>query len=320
MKNFRKILLIFVLIFALSFAFACGEEENNNDNNKNDQTEQPEDVFYTVSFEVDYEIYESQKVKEGEKAVKPTNPSLEGMKFVEWKLDGVTFDFNTEINKDILLVAEFKNETYSVTVKYEDGTPANGVYVKWCTEETCLVPVMVDENGFAEKDKSEFTASKYYVHLEEVPQGYTYDVNAYETDLNNKDLEITLLPLSTFVGEGNKESAYVVEKGVYRVTYEESEKSSLKYFSFTAKEDGVVTLISLSEEKAALNPCNPYLGIIGQDINGAPNPAGNPESKDEINFEYEMEVKAGETYYFVIMLGSKLAPMNYPCHFDLMIK
>lgn len=78
-----------------------------------------EEVFYTVTFDTDggNEI-NSLKVLEGNKATKPTEPLKDGYKFIEWQLDNETFDFNTEINNDITLVAKWEEEEDPVPTDY----------------------------------------------------------------------------------------------------------------------------------------------------------------------------------------------------------
>lgn len=53
---------------------------------------------------------ESQTVNKGDKASRPSDPVKEGYDFVEWQLDGKTFDFNTPITKDITLEALWKQK------------------------------------------------------------------------------------------------------------------------------------------------------------------------------------------------------------------
>ena len=61
---------------------------------------------FLVSFNSDGgSKVESEIINKGEKATMPNNPVKEGYDFVEWQLDGKTFDFNTQITKDITLEA-----------------------------------------------------------------------------------------------------------------------------------------------------------------------------------------------------------------------
>lgn len=61
---------------------------------------------------------ETQKVSKGEKVKKPTNPTRSGYTFVEWTLDGKSYDFNSKVEKSIKLVAVWKqNAVVKVPVK-----------------------------------------------------------------------------------------------------------------------------------------------------------------------------------------------------------
>ena len=61
---------------------------------------------YTITFDTDGgSTIESIKVKENEKIENITNPTRDGYDFVEWQVDGVKFDFETAITKDLTLKA-----------------------------------------------------------------------------------------------------------------------------------------------------------------------------------------------------------------------
>ena len=79
-------------------------DENDLINNK---------TQYTISFDSNGgSNVENQIVFEGDKVSKPTNPTKDGYTFVEWQLDGKSFDFNTILNENIKLVAKWeKNKT-----------------------------------------------------------------------------------------------------------------------------------------------------------------------------------------------------------------
>ena len=65
--------------------------------------------IFTVTFDSNggSEV-ESQTVCFGEKAVQPDDPTLEGYLFLGWFLDGEKFDFETEVDANITLVAEYE--------------------------------------------------------------------------------------------------------------------------------------------------------------------------------------------------------------------
>lgn len=53
-------------------------------------------------------LVNSQTIKIGGTANIPVNPTREGYTFVEWQLDGKTFDFGTLLDKDITLIAVWR--------------------------------------------------------------------------------------------------------------------------------------------------------------------------------------------------------------------
>ncbi len=79
---------------------------------------------YTVTFNSDGgSSVNSQTITEGNKATKPSNPAKEGYKFVEWQLDGKTYDFNIGITKNITLTAKWQPlSKYTVTFNSDGGT------------------------------------------------------------------------------------------------------------------------------------------------------------------------------------------------------
>lgn len=79
---------------------------------------------YTVTFDLGYdtpERYLEVVVDEGDKVVKPTDPTRDGYVFLGWFLNMEKFDFNTPINNDITLSANYELTTYNITyILYED--------------------------------------------------------------------------------------------------------------------------------------------------------------------------------------------------------
>lgn len=66
---------------------------------------------------------ESQTFSEGGKAEKPENPVLEGYEFVEWQLDGKTFDFSAPVETSVTLKAVWRLvEKDTVTVTFDTGS------------------------------------------------------------------------------------------------------------------------------------------------------------------------------------------------------
>lgn len=67
------------------------------------------EIKYTVIFNSDGgSTTEQQEVKENEKVVKPNDPTRGGYNFVEWQLNGVKYDFDSEVKSDIELKAKWE--------------------------------------------------------------------------------------------------------------------------------------------------------------------------------------------------------------------
>ena len=84
--------------------------------------------IFTVTFDEGgtTPVFE-EKVLEGDKVIKPTDPTKEGHSFVEWRKDGETiaFDFNTLITNDITLKAVWSKHEFTVTFNTDGGTPVS---------------------------------------------------------------------------------------------------------------------------------------------------------------------------------------------------
>ncbi len=73
--------------------------------------EKPVEKYYTVQFNSNGgSNIASKKVLENTKVTKPENPTKEGYKFIEWQLNGKTYDFNKLVTEDIELVAVWEKK------------------------------------------------------------------------------------------------------------------------------------------------------------------------------------------------------------------
>ena len=62
-----------------------------------------------------------QTIKNGDKAVKPTDPTKENSEFVEWQIDGVSYVFDNPVTKDITLKASWlEHKMFTVKVILEE--------------------------------------------------------------------------------------------------------------------------------------------------------------------------------------------------------
>jgi len=105
----KKLFFVFLMFFALSFAFACGED--NNDDKQNETLNE-----YTVTFVVNGEKTEV-KVKDGEKASKPNDPVKEGYTFVGWFVGEAEYAFDA-VTSNVTVTAKFEEVIVEYTVKF----------------------------------------------------------------------------------------------------------------------------------------------------------------------------------------------------------
>lgn len=67
----------------------------------------------------------SQTIIEGNKASKPNNPTRSGYSFVDWMLNGNSYDFNDIVDKNITLIAKWNKNNYKIVVNVvDDYSPA----------------------------------------------------------------------------------------------------------------------------------------------------------------------------------------------------
>ena len=87
---------------------------------------------YAVIFDTDGGSNVSSIKIEGNNIInKPNDPTKSGYRFIEWQLDGKTFDFNTKITKDITLKAVWeKIITYTVTFDTNGGSNIKSIVVE----------------------------------------------------------------------------------------------------------------------------------------------------------------------------------------------
>lgn len=89
--------------------------------------------YYTVFFNsCGGSTVEAQKVKEGEKVTKPSDPVYAGYQFDGWVKEDeyVSFDFDKEtVSKDITLYADWSIKTYKVTFDSNGGSEVNSQVV-----------------------------------------------------------------------------------------------------------------------------------------------------------------------------------------------
>ena len=219
-----------------------------------------------------------------------------------------------EFITNLTLTIEDPN-AYSVKVVYPNGQPVTGgVSVQWCTATSCLPTKEVNAAGIAYNKLDD--SKKYFIHIEDIPAGYTYDPNAYTTDKDNKKVEIKLITLNETTGEGTLDNPYVVSVGGANVNIESVSLAGVKYFAFTPSEAGTYSIKSLAVDKFAMNAIDPYIGFLGDvetDITKA-DVKGNVAAN--INFNHTFTAEANVTYLFIVFVTSAT---KFPASFDIVI-
>ncbi len=174
---------------------------------------------------------------------------------------------------------------YSTKVLYPDGTVVTGVSAQWCTDSTCLAPEKVDAQGVAKKY---LAPNKYYVHLNNVPDGYTYNPNITVVTKDKPSVEITLMKLKSFAAgeKGEKyNTRYMLSEGAFELTFKSTEE--IFYLGFEPTQPGIYEIESLVVDKAAVNQIDPELGYYGANKQNIPDdPIEMAENGEGLNFKY----------------------------------
>lgn len=92
--------------------------------NENSLLEKKDDKTYTVKFDTDGgSNIDSQTINYNETIKMPNNPTKEGYTFIEWQLDGKSFDFNSRIDKNITLKAKWNKNSENNNSNKKNNEP-----------------------------------------------------------------------------------------------------------------------------------------------------------------------------------------------------
>ena len=197
---------------------------------------------------------------------------------------------------------------FKVTVKMPDGSIAKGVKVQWCDDKNCYAPVSVDDNGMASTSKLTTQLSedgKYYVHILNCPEGYTYNPFEIVQTKDNKDETMTLKELNTYNegANGTEANPYNLSVGYSSVSIEEGKNA---WFSFSAKEAGTYTIESIAAATEVDHRINANIYKDGKRV------ASAEKSENEKNFTYNLEYTADDvtnnvTYSILVWITDEKA-------------
>ena len=171
----KKALILILLVLTLTLT-SCGKK-------------------YTVVFDTQGGTpIETVEVKKRDKVERPSDPTKEGYLFVEWQLDGETFDFDTKIKEDITLVAVWK-QTGPTSLGTPTNVVINGNIISW--------------NAVA-------GATEYEVYID----GVKHTTN---TTTLNFDFSKTPLTAVTVIAKSGKVASKQSEPVIYEKTYTSEE-------------------------------------------------------------------------------------------------
>lgn len=222
-------------------------------------------------------------------------------------------------NCETELTLNIKN--YEAKVIYPDGKQAGkGIQIQWCDNKMCYTPVITNDYGIAAIDLND---GEYFVHIENIPEGYTYNSNAYITNVENYSITIQLLELNKVSsGDGTVENPYIVNCGTYSSEYLEQGKKGARYFSFTPEVNGTYNIYSISMDALATKKVDPYFGFLHNDLNNISSADVSGNVSNNINFNYTFTAEAGKTYYFMMFVSSVETSFDekYPASFEFIIE
>lgn len=163
-------------------------------------------VTYKMSDSGNAATYAISAVKSGNKALKPINPTADGKSFLEWKKDGVTYDFNSTITSDITLTAEWLSGDVESTAQLYRALERKISSIKLMKDITISntidisYPLTVDLNGYVLKYESE-NADSYLFNVPENMQLTLKNSNMSRTYKFDTSNEKWVLAASSASGE-----------------------------------------------------------------------------------------------------------------------
>lgn len=213
-----------------------------------------------------------------------------------------------------------EDNIFSVSLVYngEPYIPDIPISAQW-TDGKSFNEAQFDENGTAKIDGLD---GDYKVTLSDIPEGYTYNPNAYVATNRSRNITIELYKYTQpRTGGGGLYNCVKIKKlTVYRA--ELANSSSMIYFEFTPSESGTYSIESWVDVTS--NSVNPlmdvYTGTSAAKFFYSTLDDGGVSSTYTKNFKYEIHIDqkmVGNTYTFAVKAESGT---EFPVNIDFAVQ
>ena len=211
---------------------------------------------------------------------------------------------------------------YTVTLTHNGKvfTATEGITAQWTDGFSYYTAPLV--NGKAEMGDLD---GDFRVTLSSLPEGYTYDPNAYTATVSGRDVEIELYRVELPRGAGSDEYHCIAlgKTGYYRAQY--ARAGQLIFFEFVPTSSGMYVLESLVD--TAAQQYNPvlmvYIGSSQFKLFDHEQDGGGAEDGYTKNFRYEMRVdddEIGSVFTFAIRLDAKSEQFPQTVDFSIQLE
>ncbi len=179
---------------------------------------------------------------------------------------------------------------YSITILSPEGAPVSGVMIQLCDDSLCRRIGQTDENGYISTKDAEVPMGTYSLHLNNIPEPWTFNPNIYELSKKNASLTVNLVGYEAYTGGTNPIDPIEVSTGIKRLSFSSSEQTHYLHVS------SAVRIITWSEESLS-NPMAPIPSLSvydGPSFGSTSSTYTHPEGKKNIEVEL-----AADSYFSI---------------------